>query len=209
MNDVFQLTNDSFKQEQLAHPSSTEQNYSEPKKEIQEHKTLPSQSHLAFDERNNTPKDSCENTRLADAEKERQKCIERWMPELLQKLQLYSYDEESEAFFWPLIDKISSISTSIMSEMLSKIVINHFDSPNVLCAVAVILSSFDLTEISNIGPIIMMALLSNKNETVKEYAVILLDNWEDPSLLPLFKSFDCSSVWLKSYLKRVICNLEK
>lgn len=203
----YQFTNsDSEKEKEYS--TSSLQDYTKPKM-VQEYTIKSSSVCLETNEHSNTPQDLGRNKGLAIAEQERSQYIKNWIPKLVQKLQFYSYDEESEAFFWPIIDKISSVSTSIMSEILSKITIDYYDCPNILCAVATILCSFDLEEVENIGPTIMMALLSNKNETVKEYAVILLDNWESPSLLPLFKHFDCSSPWLKSYLKRVIDDLER
>lgn len=202
-----QFTN-SDSEEEKEYSTSSLQDYTKPKM-VQECTIKSSSFWLETNEHSNTPQDLGKNKVLAIAEQERSQYIKLWIPKLVQKLQLYSYDEESEAFFWPLIDEISSISTSIMSEILSKIVVDYYGCPNVLCAVAKILCSFDLEEVKNIGPSIMIILLGNKNETVKEYAVILLDNWESPSLLQLFKNFDCSSPWLKSYFKRVIDDLEK
>ena len=52
-------------------------------------------------------------------------------------------------------------------------------------------------------------LLSHKNESVKEYAVAIVENWADIDLLPLLKNLDCASVWLKEYIQDVVSYLEE
>lgn len=55
---------------------------------------------------------------------------------------------------------------------------------------------------------ILIGLLNHKNETVKEYAVMLLDNWKDKSLVPVLRNIDCKSKWLQEYIKDVLFSLE-
>ena len=59
------------------------------------------------------------------------------------------------------------------------------------------------------GPTMLVGLLSHKNESVKEYAVAIVENWTDIDLLPLLKNLDCASVWLKEYIQDVVSYLEE
>lgn len=128
---------------------------------------------------------------------------------LIDRLKFYNYDDETEEFFWPVIDDIvTRFSISVLGSAFQNIVVRYIDRPNVLCGIAKCLCSFDLTETSSWGPMILISLLNHKDETVKEYAVILLENWEDRELLPILKNIDCHATWLREYINSVIANLE-
>ena len=68
--------------------------------------------------------------------------------------------------------------------------------------------SFDLQQTAEWGPMILLSLLNHKNDTVKEYAVFLLENWRDLSLLPMLKNLDCRAPWLRAYIDSVVSELE-
>ena len=38
-------------------------------------------------------------------------------------------------------------------------------------------------------------------ETVKEYAVAVVENWKSVEILPILRNLDCSSSWLKKYIE--------
>lgn len=128
---------------------------------------------------------------------------------LFECFKLYNYDDDSEMLFWPEIDRISSeTSMSILGAALQSIIAQYNDYTNVLCAVAKCLCSFDLEQTAEWGPMVLIALLSHKSETVKEYAVFLLENWEDRSLLPILRNLDCHATWLREYIDSVVVGLE-
>ena len=147
---------------------------------------------------------------IAKYEKEtREQYIAKATQQLIDRIKFYNYDEETEELFWPVIDNIvSKFSISVLGSAFQSIIVKYNDLPNILCAIAKCLCSFDLAETSSWGPMILISLLSHKDETVKEYAVMLLENWEDRELLPILRNIDCHTNWLKEYINSVIANLE-
>ena len=141
-------------------------------------------------------------------EETRNQLIDKFASKLIERMRFFNYDQDSEDIVWPIVDTISAISLSVLGATFHRICVQKYDSPNILCAVAKCLCSFDLTQTAEWGPMILISLLSHKNETVKEYAVILLENWADRSLLPILKNLDCQASWLREYVNSVICNLE-
>ena len=143
---------------------------------------------------------------LNDEEK-RRRLIDSAASKLTQYLELYDYDEDSENYIWPIVDSIASESISILGATFQKIVIVRNDRINILCAIAKCLCSFDLQQTAEWGPMILLSLLNHKNDTVKEYAVFLLENWRDLSLLPMLKNLDCRAPWLRAYIDSVVSEL--
>lgn len=144
---------------------------------------------------------------LNDEEK-RRRLIDSAASKLTPYLELYNYDEDSENYIWPIVDSIASESISILGAAFQKIVIVRNDRINILCAIAKCLCSFDLQQTAEWGPMILLSLLNHKNDTVKEYAVFLLENWRDLSLLPMLKNLDCRAPWLRAYIDSVVSELE-
>ncbi len=144
-----------------------------------------------------------------DNDEVRKSAIEKVAQELLERFKLYNYDDDSEMLFWSEIDEsITKTSMSIFGAALQSIIAKYNDYTNVLCAVAKCLCSFDLEQTAEWGPMVLIALLNHKNETVKEYAVFLLENWEDRNLLPILRNLDCHATWLREYIDSVVIGLE-
>lgn len=138
----------------------------------------------------------------------RNRYIDKYVPKLVESMRSYNYDQESEDKIWPIVDDIVDRSFSILGDIFQKICLQNYDQPNILCAVAKCLCSFELDQTAGWGPMILLSLLIHKDDNVKEYAVFLLENWEDRSLLPILKNIDCYALWLREYINSVISNLE-
>lgn len=141
-------------------------------------------------------------------EENRKEKINNAVSRLVGEFQFYDYSQDSENSFWKIVDEIAASSFSILGAALQNIVIKFYDSPNILCAVAICLCSFDLIQAEEWGPMILISLLNHKSDTVKEYATMLLDNWNDSTLLPILKNIDCHAAWLRAYMDSVIAKLE-
>lgn len=100
-------------------------------------------------------------------------------------------------------------SSEILGVILQNIYIKYNDYSNMLIGICKSLGHFELNEVMPWGPTMLVGLLSHKNESVKEYAVAVVENWADIDLLPLLKNLDCSSVWLKEYIQDVVNYLEE
>ncbi|MEE1218294.1 MAG: hypothetical protein U0L20_00035 [Ruminococcus sp.] len=107
-----------------------------------------------------------------------------------------------------VIDIEQKYTMAILGEVLQKIYIKHFDEPLVLAGICDCLCRFDLNEVNPWGPTMLAGLLNHKNETVQEYATLLIENWSDVSLLPMLESIDFSSKWLIEYVNEVIAYLK-
>lgn len=141
---------------------------------------------------------------------EKEKLLESLAGKLIPKLQNFSYDDESMEAIWAVSDRIlEDTSIYILGEVLQKIYLSHNDYPNILCGICKLLVSFDLDEVTPWGPTLLIGLLNHKNETVKEYSVILLDNWKDTSLIPVLRNLDCRAPWLQAYIQDVLLSMEK
>lgn len=147
---------------------------------------------------------------LAEYKKnQKEQLVERITNELVSKLRYFSYDDESMGAIWAVCDRVlEETSVEILGEALQKIYLAHNDYPNILCGVCRLLTSLELDEVTPWGPMILIGLLNHKNETVKEYSVILLDNWKDTSLIPVLRNLDCRAPWLQAYIKEVLLSLE-
>lgn len=100
-------------------------------------------------------------------------------------------------------------SSRILGEVLQNIYVKYNDYPNILIGICKSIGYFELNDVMPWGPTMLVGLLSHKNESVKEYAVAIVENWADIDLLPLLKNLDCASVWLKEYIQDVVSYLEE
>lgn len=146
----------------------------------------------------------------ARKEQERYKnVIDDLVTELVSDLKRYSHDEE---YFVVLEHHICNIeheySFETMGTVLQTIYVKYNDHPKMLVGICKALCRYDLSEVMPWGPTMLSGLLNNRSELVKEYAIELVENWADVSMLPLLKGLEISSKWLYDYLQDVINCLE-
>lgn len=135
--------------------------------------------------------------------------IDDLVSELVTDLKRFSHDEE---YFVILEHHVCNIeheySFETMGTVLQNIYVKYNDHPKMLVGICKALCRYDLAEVMPWGPTMLSGLLNNKSELVKEYAIELVENWADVSMLPLLKNLEISSKWLHNYLQDVISNLE-
>ena len=107
------------------------------------------------------------------------------------------------------LDIEKNYSMRVLGEVLQNIFIKYNDYCNMLIGICRILGRFELKEVMPWGPTTLIGLLLHKSETVKEYAVSVVENWADVELLPILRNLDCSSGWLKKYIDDVVQYLEE
>lgn len=136
--------------------------------------------------------------------------INKLTKELAIELKYFSVDSsEISSSERKIMDIQDKYSFRILGEVLQNIYLQYNDYPNVLAGICKGLSRFELQEVSPWGPTMLSGLLGHKNETVKEYAVSLIENWSDVGLLPILRNIDCHSMWLKDYITDVVSYLEE
>lgn len=108
-----------------------------------------------------------------------------------------------------VLDIEKNYSMRVLGEVLQNIFIKYNDYCNMLIGICRILGRFELKEVMPWGPTTLIGLLLHKSETVKEYAVSVVENWADVELLPILRNLDCSSGWLKKYIDDVVQYLEE
>lgn len=135
--------------------------------------------------------------------------VEELTPKLMTELKYFSSDDSEITSAEKLaLDIEKSYSMRVLGEVLQNIYIQYNDYYNMLIGICKILGRFELKEVMPWGPTMLMGLLSHKNETVKEYAVAVVENWAEVDLLPVLRNLDCSSHWLKEYIEDVVKYLE-
>lgn len=147
---------------------------------------------------------------VVDEEAEKDKIVDKLVYELEEELDLF--DEESEAYSSAerkIIEIEHNYKMRILGEVIQRIYVQHFDNPLYLIGICRALLRYDLDEVKPWGAVILAGLLNHPDERVKEYAVQLIDNWNDVELLPLLKTLQVTTDWLKDYIKDVVESLER
>lgn len=144
-------------------------------------------------------------------EKEKLKqLIQRLTQELVVELKYFSTDDNEVSLAERKILNIEEeYSFRVLGEVLQNIYIKYNDHPNMLAGICKGLGRFDLEEVLPWGPTMLAGLLVHKSEVVKEYAVALVENWSDVTLLPILRNLDCASLWLQEYISDVVSFLEE
>lgn len=124
-------------------------------------------------------------------------------------LSFFAYDDDSIVSAWAIIDGWNGkYSFDVLGEAFQRIYFSQADHPNILCGLCKCLMSFEMEEMFPWGASILLNLLNHTNESVKEYAVMLLENWKDKSLCSALRNMNCASDWLKDYVSNVLADLE-
>ena len=96
----------------------------------------------------------------------------------------------------------------ILGEAAQIIYITHCNDSDVMVALCRCLERFDVEEVTPWGHTIIAGLLNNKDDSVKEAVVVLIESWVTTSMLPLLRSVEIKEKWLRSYVDSVISFLE-
>ncbi len=147
---------------------------------------------------------------FVEDEAEKDKIVKRLVQELEKALELF--DEENEEYSSverKIVDIEHNYNMRILGEAIQDIYVHHFNNPLYLLGICRALLRYDLDEVRPWGATMLTGLLNHPDERVKEYTVQLIDNWSDVELLPILKTLQVSTDWLKDYIKDVVKNLEK
>ncbi len=143
-------------------------------------------------------------------QKNREKLVSRLSKELSQELKYFVPDEINMSGAERKMLYIEEhYSLDILGDVVQSIYLEYNDYPEVLVGICDALKKFELEEVKPWGPTMLMGLLNHKNETVKEYALNVVENWADISLLPVLRNLDCTSGWLRSYVNDIVSELEE
>ena len=147
---------------------------------------------------------------IIDEEAEKDRVIEKLVYELEEELNLF--DEENEEYSSAerkIIEIEHDYKMRILGEVIQHIYVRNFDNPLYLIGICRSLFRYDLEEVKPWGVAMLAGLLNHSDERVKEYTIQLIDNWSDVELLPLLKTLQVTTGWLKDYIKDVVENLER
>ena len=147
---------------------------------------------------------------IIDEEAEKDRVIEKLAYELEEELNLF--DEENEEYSSAerkIIEIEHDYKMRILGEVIQHIYVRNFDNPLYLIGICRSLLRYDLEEVKPWGVAMLAGLLNHSDERVKEYTIQLIDNWSDVELLPLLKTLQVTTGWLKDYIKDVVENLER
>lgn len=147
------------------------------------------------------------------AKKEQEKLdelVSKLTEELTVELRFFSMDDsELTAAERKIINIEEKYSFRVLGEVLQNIYLSCNDYPNILAGICKSLGRFDLEEVRPWGPTMLAGLLNHKSIVVKEYAVALVENWSDVSLLPFLRNIETKAEWLEAYINDVVTYLEE
>lgn len=112
---------------------------------------------------------------------------------------------QSESYINSLIDKYGKeqVMKCIMDMYAS-----NYDNPKILIGFLHILSHFPYQDVTPYAPIMALALLQHKSNSVREFAIKAFENWGSRDSLGMLKSIQCDQPWLQNYLEEVISDIE-
>ena len=91
---------------------------------------------------------------------------------------------------------------------LMELYLYTYDDPHTLIGILHMLSHFDYESVSPQGPIMALALLQHKSQSVREFAIKAFENWGSKDAVDYLKQIKCDQSWLQQYLDGVIEDLE-
>lgn len=124
--------------------------------------------------------------------------------------ELSKITDERESFYSSehLFNDILRQNKNIAGNVLQDIYLRYTDCVNIILGICNILRSYDFDEVDPWGPTIVLGLMNHKSDEVKEAVISVIDNWENPDMLPALKNIECVSPWMQDYINSVIGHLD-
>lgn len=130
--------------------------------------------------------------------------------ELMKELKYFSADNLDITNAERLaLDIAKDYSVCTLCEILLDISVQYTFYPDMQIGICKILEHFESEEVKPYGLSVITQLLTYKDETVKECAISVIENWSAVEFLPALKRLKCSSPWLREYNNNVIKYLEE
>ena len=145
---------------------------------------------------------------VAEEKKKYNQTIDRLSAKLESYLALYPYEtellSESEDF---IIEIEHKYKFHILGDVVQTVYSRNYDKSHYMVGICKALLRYDLDEVRPWGVVLLSGLINHPDETVKEYVVQLIDNWNDKELLPILRTIEVSSEWLRDYINEVVNSL--
>jgi hypothetical protein len=93
-------------------------------------------------------------------------------------------------------------------EWINAVFIDNYDDEYIVSSILRVISHFDYYELYPHGMTMATAALTHKSLIVKENAIRVFENWENPDCLNILKDVEVNEEWLRSYIEQVIFDLE-
>lgn len=136
------------------------------------------------------------------------KLIEKLSTELEDCLNIFQYESRLYSKTEEMVIDIEhNYSLRILGDVIQTVYIRNYNKPNYLIGICNALLRYDLEEVKPWAIVLLSGLINHPNETVKEYVVQLIDNWNDKALLPILGTIEIVSEWLKDYVNEVVKNI--
>lgn len=146
---------------------------------------------------------------ISREEKRRKKIVMELVEELEEALSLCEFASSERTFAEEKIIEIErNYSLVFLGEVIQNVYVHHFNKPRYLTSICEALLRYDLEEVTPWALTMLPGLLNHADESVKEHAVLLIDNWRDTELLPMLKTLEIKSSWLQLYVDGVIKELQ-
>ena len=147
------------------------------------------------------------NIDLLKEGKERKQRIEEGIKKLGFELEKISDEPDSYYPSENIFDKMYNTYSDVISDIVQKIYLNNYHRVNILLGICNIFKRYDFEELNPWGQSTIIGLLNHKNDAVKESALSVIENWENPEMISILENIDCSKSWMKKYISDIVAHL--
>ena len=138
-------------------------------------------------------------------QKEYSALVEQLSEKFKEKLAFLQFDFDINSELEDLVVEIEhKHSLRVLGDVIQTVYVDCYNIPSYMVAICNALRRYDLDEVRPWGIVLISGLINHPDETVQEYVVQLIDNWNDKALLPILSTIEVSSSWLKKYIDSVI-----
>jgi hypothetical protein len=129
---------------------------------------------------------------------------------LISALKQFEFDGDEVSYAESVAIEITqNYPLRFLGDVSQRIYLKYNDDPRILIGLCRCLERFDESEVMPWGLTMLMGLVNHKDDSIKEVAVMLIENWATVSLLPALRNIEVKHDWLRAYIDDVIMCLDK
>lgn len=117
----------------------------------------------------------------------------------------YGVDGKADA----LVREQMAVNALATRSWLSRLFLDRFPDTLVAMGILRLVARLDYDDVFPEGPIIAVAALSHRSDSVRECGVRAFESWGDPRNIPTLEAVRVSADWLQDYVVSVIADLRR
>ena len=129
--------------------------------------------------------------------------------EILSIIQADDYEEGRISMIEKYMEKdFSKSEIDFIKHIAQKIALENLSNTKIINGILRLITSRSFDQMYPEGQYIGLALLQNKNITLREKGIQVFEYWRSKKGIKILKSLDCDKPWLQSYVNTIIEYLE-